>query len=75
MADREALLSDGFDLTVELDCGDTLRLRELPDEGANPQRGDYFSCSKHSQQYGFDPATGEAEYERDRQAVEVRREQ
>jgi hypothetical protein len=64
---------DGYDLTVILDCGDTMRLSSIPG-WRDPERGDYYACSSHSPVYGYDPQTGEPLHERDRQVIEVRRE-
>lgn len=63
---------DGFDTTVALDCGDTFRVNTDPRFMAF-KVDDYASCSRHSAVRGYDPETGDPEYDRDRKIVEVRR--
>ena len=67
------MFNDGYDTTIVLNCGDMIRLSSVPGL-PDPERGDYWSCSTHSPVYGYDPQTGDPQYERDRQVIEVRRE-
>lgn len=63
---------DGYNTTVVLSCGDTIRLNIQPDTLVPAAVGHYASCSKHSAIIGYDPQYGEPEYERDVRIVEVR---
>lgn len=64
--------ADGFNTTVKLDCGCTLRLNGDPGHPVT-NAGDYWSCSTpgHSATVGYDPDDGSAKLDRDRRAVEV----
>lgn len=63
-------MTDGYNTTITLDCGDSFRLNIQPDD--QPWKvGWWAHCAEHSQVAGYDPVTGDPEFARDRQVTAV----
>lgn len=67
----QVTIGDGFDTTLVLDCGCTMRSNS---EAEKPLVGWYFSCHLHSPHEGYDPDDGLPLYDRNRKVIEVRSE-